>query len=248
MFVVMSYNVMWFKDINSQQDMQNEIIAKYHPDIIGMQELRNYSTLPTVGAVMLAGYQYKQFSNHDNKDLFVSKSLPLSNFSTADFTNQDPEDMTQYGETRSYMKADIVVNGKTITWFNAHLCFLTRSVKWQQMSELFTMAQNCEYAILTGDFNSYPMTVDSEEYTGMYKPFVDAGYKVLNCSPAYGFQNTYTSASNPNSLADLTHPHDSIIVSSNITVTDVVFDTTKFNYKMPSKQFDHIPMVAYLQI
>lgn len=245
--VVMTYNVGNFTGINAQQTMQDTIIAKYEPDIVSLQELMNNATLPTVGANMFEDYSYKQVSNHKNRLFMISKTITPSNVVIADFTNQDPLDASQWNETRAYMKGDIEVNGKTITWFNTHLCYLTQSVKWQQMQELYTMAQNCEYAILAGDFNSYPMTVESDEYINMYKPFVDAGYKVLNCSPAYGFTNTWTSSTTATSMADLTHPHDSIIVSGNITVVDVVLDTTKFNY-VNGSEFDHIPVVAYLQV
>lgn len=246
---VMTFNVKVFQDINSQQALLNEIISKYTPDIIGMQELGTLTpeTLPTVGANMLSGYPIKMLSNHKQKDMMASKTLTLSNFYTADFVNQDPLDAQYYSETRSYMMADISVGGKTIKWINAHLCFETQSVKWLQMGELFAIAEQCDYAILTGDFNSTAMTASSNEYINMFKQFVDAGYNLANNSPTAGFHNTWGSSTNPTSLADLTWACDGIITTSNIDINEVVFDDTKLDY-LNGYPIDHIPVVAYLTI
>lgn len=248
-FKVMTYNVQFFNGINSQSALQTAIINKYTPDIIGMQELGTYSAsnLPAVGSAMLADYPTKQFSNHKNKVLIASKDYTLSNIVIADFVNQDPEDMSQYSETRAYMKADITVNGKTVTFINTHLCYLTQSVKWQQMGELFSIAEQCEYAIITGDFNSGAMTAESDDYIHMYKPFVDAGYNLANNSPQAGFTNTFTTATTASSLSDLTTAPDTIITTGNIDINSVVFDTTKFSY-LNGSSIDHIPVVAYLSI
>ena len=246
---VMTFNVKVFQEINNQQALLNEIISKYTPDIIGMQELGTLTanTLPTVGTNMLSNYPIKILSEHKQKDMMVSKSLSLSNFYTTDFTNQDPLDAQYYSETRSYMMADINIGGKTIKWINAHLCFETPSVKWLQMGELFDIAEQHDYVILTADFNSTAMTATSDDYINMYKQFVDAGYNLANNSPSAGFQNTWGSSTNPTSLADLTWACDSIITSSNIDIENVVFDDTKLDY-LNGNQIDHIPVVAYITI
>lgn len=246
---VMTYNVQYFNGINSQSAMQNAIISLYEPDIIGMQELGTYtaSNLPSVGQTMLANYPNKQFSNHKNKVLMVTKSLALSNVAIADFENQDPQDVSQYNETRAYMKADITVGGKTITWINTHLCYLTKSVMYEQMAEVFAMAEQCEYVIITGDFNSGVTGLEENDYIYMYKQFVDAGYNLANNSPTAGFVNTYAYLTNPTSLADLQTAPDSIIVSGNIDIDSVVFDTTKFSY-LNGSVIDHIPVIATLTI
>lgn len=244
---VMTYNVQFFNGINSQTAMQTEIINKHKPDIIGMQELSTYtlSNMPAVGQTMLADYSIKQLSNHKNKLMMATKGTALENLVIADFANQDPQDASQYNETRAYMKADITVGGKTITWINTHLCYLTKSVMYQQMKEVFDLAEACDSVIITGDFNSGAMTAQSDDYINMYKQFVDAGYNLANNSPEVGFQNTYANSATASSLAELQTAPDSIIVSGNIEITNVVFDTTKFSY-LNGSVVDHIPVIAEL--
>lgn len=130
---VMTYNVGKFYNINSQTAMQTAIINKYRPDIIGLQELSEYTlgTMPKSGQTMLKGYSVKQLSNHNNKVMIATKRLPLHNLVIADYEVQDPLDASEYNETRAYMKADILLGGKTVTFINTHLCYLTQSVKWQ---------------------------------------------------------------------------------------------------------------------
>lgn len=246
---VMTYNVQYFRNINAQTVLQNEIIEKYTPDIIGMQELGTYtvSNFPAVGQTMLADYPIKQLSNHKNKIMIAAKDYSLSNLVIADFQNQDPQDQSQYNETRAYMKADIVVGGKTVTIINTHLCYLTQSIKWLQMQEVFAIAEQCERCIITGDFNGGIVTEESDDYINMFKQFVDAGYNLANNSPDAGFQNTYTSSATASSLSDLISAPDSIITSGNIDITSVTFDTTKFSY-LNGSAIDHIPVVATLKI
>lgn len=247
--IIMTYNVQFFSGINSQAEMQNQIINKYRPDIIGMQELGTFTaeTLPSVGQSMLGGYPQKVFSNHKNKVLMASKNKEFSDIVIQDFENQDPQDKSQYNETRAYMMAKINVGGKTVTFINTHLCYLTESVKWQQMKELFDIAQKSGSVIITGDFNSMEMSAEADDYIHMYKQFVDAGYHLANNSPSSGFHNTYTNQSTASSLADLQTAPDTIIVSPNISINSVVFDATKLSY-LNGSIIDHIPVIAELTI
>ena len=242
---VMTYNVQWFTGINSQLAMQQKIINDNNADIIGVQELTQNGTISQVGRTVLAPYQYQQLSNHKNYIGMMSK-IPLSNVVVADFEVQDPSDMSQWGETRAYMTAEITVGGKTITWINTHLC-LTASYRYQQMQEVFNMMQSKEYAIATGDFNigSYSSTSESA-YANMIKQFADAGYNVANNRPN-GHTNTYTGATSATSLAEFTKPHDDIITSGNIRIVDVKFDTTKLSY-LNGSSIDHIPIIVGLVI
>lgn len=243
---VMTYNVQRCRGINSQQTMQNAIFNAYNADIIGLQELGSEISLPSVLSA-LDEYAVKQFSNHNNKVLMVKKTGTLSDVVIADFTNQDPLDMSTWNETRAYMKAKITVGDKTITWINTHLCYMTQSVKWLQMNEIFELAEQCDYCIITGDFNSHTVNATSDDYLNMYKQFVDAGYNLANNSPSSGFTNTCTEATTASALSDLTDALDTIIVSSNITINRVTFDTTKFSY-LNGQSIDHIPVVARLVV
>lgn len=243
---VMTYNVQWFTRINSQQAMQQKIISDYDADIIGVQELSQNGVIPSLGQLVFADYQYQQLSNHKNYMGMMSK-LPLSNIVIADYETQDPEDASRYNETRAYMMADITFGGKVITWINTHLCYLTTAPKYAQMAELFDIAEQKEYCIITGDFNNTASSVSDNDYINMFKPYVDAGYNLANCSPSAGFTKTCSDLTTATTTADLINPCDSIITSGNIDIVDVVFDTTKFSY-LNGDPIDHIPVIAELQI
>lgn len=246
---VMTYNVQRFRGINSQQAMQNAIISKYNADFIGLQEI-GALTMPTVGANMLADYFDKKIANGSNVSNpvgIVSKNMSFTNVNTVKFEHQDPLDQSSWDEERAYIKGTIVVDGKTITFVSAHLSYLTTSIKYQQMAELFAFAEQCDHVIITGDFNSMEMSEQSDDYISMYKPFVDAGYNLANNSPTAGFTNTYTNQSNASSTDDLQTAPDTIIVSGNIGIDKVVFDTTKFSY-LNGSEIDHIPLIATLSV
>lgn len=245
-FTVMTYNVQHFTGINGQQTMQQSIIDTYNADIIGMQEVTKNGTMPTVGVNVLTNYPNKRMSNHINYMCMVSK-IPLSNVVISDFVNQDPEDMSRWNETRAYMMADIVVGGKTIKWVNTHLCFLTPEIKYLQMAEVFNLVKNEEYVIVTGDFNTSNYTSPSDaEYANMFAQFANAGFVMANHQPT-SYTKTWTNSTNATSLDEFITPTDDIIVSSNIGIVDVVFDTTKLNY-LNGQPIDHIPIIARLTI
>lgn len=244
-YKVMTYNVQWFTGINSQQTMQQSIIDNYNADIIGLQELTKNGAVPTVGANVLGDYPTLQLSNHKNYMGMVSK-YALSNITIADFVNQDPQDASLYNETRAYMMADIILGGKTIKWINTHLC-LTDEYKYLQMAEIFALAEQYEYVIITGDFNVYDYTLpNATEYNQMFKQFADAGYNVANNNGA-SFTKTYSGSTSATSLSEFTSPPDDIIVSGNINITDVHFDVTKLSY-LNGDVIDHIPVIATIRI
>lgn len=247
---VMTYNVQWFTLINSQQAMQAAIINGNDADIIGFQEISKTGTIPTVGNNVLTAYSTKKLSNHKNYLAMVAK-FPLSNYVIADFANQDPYDASQYQETRAYMVCDIVKGGKTIKWINTHLCFHTQSVKWQQMGEILSLANDYKAqgfpVIITGDFNNYALSTADADYINMFKPFVDAGYGLCNCAPDTGFIKTWTGSPTATDLSEMTNATDNIIVSSDIMISSTVYDTTKFNY-LDGNPIDHIPIVTTLTI
>lgn len=243
---VMTYNVQWFTKINSQQEMQQKIISDYDAHLIGVQELSQNGTIPSVGQTVFAPYQYQQLSNHKNYLGMMSK-LPLSNIVIADYETQDPEDMSRYNETRAYMMADFAYGGKTITWINTHLCYLNATPKYAQMAELFAIAEQKEYCIITGDFNNYAESISDDDYVNMFKQYVDAGYNLANCSPLAGFTKTCSELTTATTTADLMNAADGIITSGNIDIESVIFDTTKFSY-LDGNPIDHIPVIAELQI
>ena len=244
---VMSYNCRWFRDFNSQQQMQATIFNSNNADLIGFQEFSTDGTIAQVGQNVLTAYDTIRLSNHKNYLAMASKSITLTDFVIADFIAQDPEDASRYNETRAYMKCYFVIGNKRICWINTHLAYLTASYKYAQMEEVFNLAESEEYVIITGDFNSFNESLSDVEYVNMYKQFVDAGYNLANNSPTAGITNTYTSAISAIDLSEFMYPPDTIITSDNIDIADVVFDTTKLNY-YDGTSIDHIPVVATLYI
>ena len=235
---IMSYNVQWFTGINSQLPMQERIVSKYNPQIICLQELSTNGKINSVGWKMLFDYPYQYLSVHKNY-LGIASKYKLKNVKAYDFKHQDPEDMARFGETRSYIKGTLEVDGKRIKIINAHLSYITPSVKHQQMKELFNSAEKAEYAIVIGDFNCF------NDYDRMFKRFEDAGYHIANCGPKP--TKTWTDKAYPKYLSRFTYPCDNIIVSSNITIKKTMFDRTKLKFQDGSPM-DHIPVIARLYI
>lgn len=241
---VMTYNVQWFEGLNGIQEMQDLIISTYYPDIIGLQEVfRHRSDVPPVGVEMLGDYHNMYISSTTNPDGIASK-LPLKNVVMERFTNQDPEDVSR-SDQRGYIKAYIRFGSANICWLNAHLAYITPEYKHLQMMELFAMAEQEEYCILTGDFNSDGTEAD---FNGMYKPFIDAGYNLANFAAVNNFTKTWGDSKTATSTADLKQPTDNIICSENIDIDSVVFSPIKFSYIDGTNAIDHIPVFAVLSV
>ena len=240
----MSYNVYCFHDINGNVSVQKKIMDKNKAVVVGMQELSTSRHINAVGQTALAGYHYKYMSAHKAFMGFASKE-PLQNLRYRDFKTQDPQDITQYGQTRAYMMADLTISGKTVTLINAHLAFLTQAIKFRQMRELLEVARQQKYAIILGDFNCFMTAPNDVEYINMYQPFVQAGFHLANC--ADGITKTWTDKIAPKSLSDFTYPTDNIITSPSIAIKKVYFDKIKLSHPT-GDPMDHIPLVALVDI
>lgn len=234
---VMTYNVQWFSGLNANETMQDTIIDTYQADIIGLQEL--HTSMPDIGTRVLSDYPYIYLGVQTNKTGIASKRT-LSNATASTFSNQS-------GETRGYQKAYFNWNGHTVCWVNAHLATSdAETAKVAQAGELYAMVQNEEYFIITGDFNTVCKSVNDTEYTTIMKQFVDAGYNCANCTAQHGFIDTWTSGSTESGTW---YPCDHIITSANISIDEVIADTTKVTYaSQTSQSIDHIPLIAHLTI
>lgn len=241
--VVMTYNVGAWSNINSQLALQQSIINTYTPDLIGLQECGS-SASGTIPSVIFSGYQTKHWSGQYNYQAFLAKTITLTDYEKANFVNQ-------IGETRYWMKCYFQFHGKTICWITTHLNhkrtsdYVTNRIA--QMQEVFALAEQEEYVILTADFNSGGMSMSDDEWIGMYKPFVDAGYNLSNCDSTWGFTKTYSSLTTAESLNDFTLPTDNIITSGNIDIVNRVIDTTKLSY-LNGDVIDHVPIISYLKV
>lgn len=241
--IVMSYNVQWWTLRNANTTMQKEILDKYNADIIGLQEFSKTSTIPALATTCLSKYPYKYVSNHYNFNAIASKK-PLENVTDTDFTYVDDERW-------AYQKGYITVAGKRIAFFNTHLTWRGSEsdmvARGSQADEIRAEMDKEEYVIATGDWNVTPVSFDNLDYQEVFKPFTDAGYKMVNYSPETGITKTYTPLAHPTSLDDFRSAPDNIIVSPNISIYRTVFDTTKLKYD-DDNYIDHIPVVTYLKI
>lgn len=251
-FIVMSYNVQTFTGINAQEAMQRDIIANNNPDIIGFQEFSYSDSTPAIAANMLASYQYISRSNPWHYMAMASKTTKINDLVLDMYQHQDRgTDGQQRESARCYMKAYIYVNNKRVAWFNTHLSYIQDTpgieAKRGQMQELFNLVRDEERFIITADFNNTALSVSGEDYIQMFKPFVDAGYNLANCTEKTGFNKTWGSSTTATSQNELNYATDCIITSGNIDIVKVEYDMTKFN-NLDGNQIDHIPIIAKLYI
>jgi endonuclease/exonuclease/phosphatase family metal-dependent hydrolase len=227
--------------------MQQEIINKYTPDIIGLQEAgrgnSNPTLFPALTDTFLADYTKILSDQASNRNGLASK-IQISDYECVKYTNNDSENW-------DYQKCYITVANKRIAWFNTHLTWehtaAAKARKRQQATEFFNAVEQEEYAIVTGDFNMYDAAFDGYDYISIGKPFADAGYRLANWNDKVGFVKTYTGATSASSLSEFTLSCDNIIVTPNIQIISVTFDTTKLDW-LDGNKIDHIPVIAELKI
>lgn len=232
-FKVMTFNIQSWTGINSWEYI-GPIFTNYDVNIIGMQEAHTSNNLTNLG------YIYNAVGVGPNSNIVYSKSV-LSDISSKSY------DANHYEGKRGYQKMYITANGKQIAVFNTHLETST-ATQWQypQAEELFNAVSQEEYFILTGDLNTICQNVNDPSYINIVKPFVDAGYNVANCSPQWGFKNTWTGGT---TAEGVWHATDNIITSANIQMSNVVVDTTKIAIAEQNELvIDHLPLIAYLKI
>lgn len=243
---VMTYNVQWWTNLNGQAVMQKEIIDKYKADLIGFQEFSLSKSIPSLGAQVLSDYPSIVLGNHKNYSAVASK-VTLEDITIADFQTQDPGDMEQYNETRYYIKGYIRIGGRKICVLNTHLGVFSSAARGAQAAELLAIANSETNVIITGDFNLAALDFESADYTGVFKIFLDAGYRLANYTPTTGITKTFTNKTTAETLDDFNSAPDNIIVSSNIDIRSVVFDTTKLKY-LNGGVIDHIPIIIDIMI
>lgn len=236
LLTVMTFNIGEMQGRNTNAVLSH-ILDTYHADIIGLQEVYKAS-LPNAFDTVFADYRYRAFANQVNKTAIVSK-LALDDATSGIFVSQTIEQ-------RGYNKTYINANGKRICWLNAHLETTQGGVaKANQAKELYDIARQETYFIITGDFNTICRSVSDTEYTTIMRQFLDLGCHSANCSEQFGFENTWsgdTSLSSSNS-----YPCDHIITSHNLPIKQVVFDKYKTTITS-SATIDHIPIIAYVEV
>lgn len=250
--IVMTYNYQWCTKINSQLNMQNAIMSRYNPDIIGIQEAatnnKNSNSFPAIASQFLGEYTRQLSDQATNRNGIASK-LQWSNYQCIKYTQNDDENW-------DYQKCYLTLpSGRVVVWYNTHLTWRhdeeTYLRKYAQAQEMLADAEAERlihpYIIVTGDFNMYGLSFDSANYIGVGKPYADAGYTLVNWNESVGFVKTYYGGTSATSLDDFSLSCDNIMVTPNIEIVSAVFDTTKLSY-LDGNPIDHVPVIATLRI
>ena len=237
--VVMSFNIQRWTGINSNADIVDSILQKYNPDIVGFQE---YDTAKTLDNIDVAAWLKSRFAYLEvggtkitNYTKAVASDLALQDATTVYYAT--------YAESRSYQKMYITLNQKRVAVLNTHFDVGTERIS--QAKELFDAVASEEYFIIIGDLNTLCTSTADSDYINIVKQFADAGYNLANCSEEFGFINTCTAGTTV--TADDWKPRDHIITSANITIDNVIADTTKIDANT-GLTIDHIPLIAYMTI
>ncbi|QGH76735.1 tail fibers protein [Escherichia phage BEK3] len=144
-------------------------------DFVGGQE--SY-TVPNLRASELALYPYgsgfqstsEWFSFGRNYGNMVASTRPLTNVTGSRFLSQPTVGDTEY---RSYVRAEMKVNGTTVVVYNTHLALSQERIS-AMITELASMAaaETHSHVVLMGDWNT---NNDSD-----FQPFIDAGFTMVN--------------------------------------------------------------------
>ncbi len=204
--VVATYNVKRFVKGTQYEEIAKEILS-VGAEIIGFQEVTGHTETSICYDEQMEqiakelGYEYYYFGvsleDAGYGHGIVSK-YPITKVDTTMFE-------AQYGEVRSYDRAEIKVGRKTLVFYNTHLCVdKTRATQAAQLGEIMEQAEKDKYAIVVGDMNAQPYqlieAIDTEKFTALN------GGK--NFSQTFA---TYPAGDNSRS------PIDNIIVSNQIT-------------------------------
>lgn len=237
--IAITYNVQKQGQLNTPT-IQREIIDKYSPDIIGMQEYR--VSYEEQGVYREYPYTANSSAVLQNYGGLLSK-YQLSNVGCSLFE-------VRYADPSGYVYGTFNYNGKEIYWLNVHTSPYGADYtvyREPEIQEILELIKDKEYYIITGDFNSNMVQNEqSPEYIALYKPFADMGCHFANCCEEFGFNDTFSSS---NVLEGAVWKKlDTIITSPNIDIVNAVVDETKLNYTNGSWEIDHLPVVAYLKL
>lgn len=244
---VMSYNVgSWTafgeKATASNQEtwyaLQNGIFQQERVGIAGIQEYYSAIGSYSVPAMLSQYFQYLYAVDwvSTKAGRALASKFQMMNAHEVNFVNQS-------GEQRSYLIADVTIGGKTVKFLTAHLALVNATIALQ-IQELLSAVSGFEYWILTGDFNIPFPDAESEGYTTLVKPFLDAGYHVANGS-SFGFIPTF-STKIPGDDSDW-RCLDNIMCSANIEIIDVYVNTDKLT-EHQGYSIDHLPLIAEMVI
>lgn len=229
LFCIMTYNVgNWYigsgtnvpaSKLEKFYNLQNNIIKRYNPDILCLQEYWEYFS-PSVTAQSLLSKYYDNILETDADTKYNGKSIcsnrELFDESTGYYVHTD-------GVGRNYLKAYTYLNGRKVCLITTHFSVNNVTQVGQQIDELLDIIENEEYVIICVDTN---VLGDSENIA----KFTTAGYNVANTGQ-YITCGTWSL--------------DNIITSDNIDFDYRMVDLQKENLEEGS---DHYPFILYFKI
>lgn len=248
--VVMSYNVgQWYAGYNQMipnsvadayYTLQRGIMATHRPAIAAFQEYASTFSSGKTTQSVIGEYFTNSFVN--NKSGYQIKATYTNGYPMSDI-----EDANYSGATWGYIKCKVTIGGKDVWIFNTHLATSsTESEKVREAKLLFDMVSQLDRFIILGDFNTVCLSVNDTEYTTIMKQYIDAGFRIANCSPQFGFNPTWTESTDQNGTW---YPCDHIITSSNIQMKNVEVDLSKIPVCSElGVRIDHCPIVATLVV
>ncbi len=155
-FVVASYNVQIFQKGKAEEyDGIAAELKECGAAIVGLQEVDCMNTrsgqedqLKVIAEK--AGYEYYKFTPAyiENYGTAVMSKYPIKEHTVTKFETQD-------GEERSFSRSVIDMDGKTIHFYNTHLCLGGAEKTGAQMAEIIKMIRKMgdKNVIITGDMN-----------------------------------------------------------------------------------------------
>ena len=240
---IMTYNVgCWFDgrtDIIPDElsdfyfELQNDSINAYSPDLCFFQEytpmIGNYSVEETVLKNRYNCY-FEENNTYSGKCISSKKNLWSPRISYF----QETDDLQ-----RNYEKAYVYLGSTRICLLSVHLA-VDPIKQEKEIEEILHEIRYEKYFIIGGDFNSSCKRRDDFSYLHTYKPFVDIGCNIANCS-SFGFLTTFMDEFGDQVL-------DNIITSKNISVLSANTCTLKQTRNVPIRDIDHLPLIAHIKV
>lgn len=227
----MTYNVQNWTDYNSNTPVIEAMFRRHNPIIVGLQECNSASTY--VPALFAASYKSTGIGN----PIMLFTNVEISDYETILYADNQ-------GERRGYQKFKVTLDGKEITVFNTHVELETNPSHIPQLQELLVEFAKCDSFVAMGDFNIVSASNShwQEERDYFVEPLIEAGYNSVNWTPIPdGDKNTWFNGQTIETSRGA--PCDSIIMSPDLKILDVVLDTSKV-VSGAGTYVDHIPVIV----
>lgn len=251
---IMQYNVgQWYTGSGSRMPsgafpnysyLHKQIFRANAPDIVTFQEYVD----PVITDHPVSELTSAYFTDHvvGGSGNYMTKAIYTNGYALSAATYKAFNVASGWGFLRSSVEYD----GKTIHIINCHMENDATS-RAAQAAELFELVSSLDYFILIGDWNTTCMSVADSDYDAVMKQFVDAGYHCANCSPEFGFYNTWFAGHNFNTVDYESRgaPNDNIVTSSNLRILRVYRDEHKIPVcEAMQTRLDHAPLVAVIEM